>query len=232
MNYFSHYHILDNQESPFLTLGAILPDLARDAKPQYESLFEVKLPVGNNRDLQVGIWSHIESDKYFHNGDFFKTTTKEISAIIRGSEEVSLTKYTYFLAHILLELIIDHLLILKNPEQLVRFYQLISQTNDAEIASFIREHLPQYDVEFFLSKKEQFLKKQFLRDYSDTTTLVNVSYHILRKVGIHLLREEEKAGLKQLITNRIIPYILPLYEDHLSALKSRLWGKSLYSSQA
>jgi len=230
MNYFSHYIVLGNRTDPYTVLGSILPDIARDSKPQYDGLFtkQKRFSSKEHENLALGIWSHIESDKWFHNSDYFKESTQHIAKVIRDSDKVSLTKYTYFLAHILLELIVDQLLIVENPEGLVSFYEKIRQTSDAVYESFIRENLAEYDAEFFSSKKEQFVEQAFLNNYHNTNTLVNVSYHIFERVGISLLQPDEKEGLKEIINNQITPYLALSYKDMLSTLKTQLWEKSLY----
>lgn len=230
MNYFSHYIVLGKQTNPYTVLGSILPDIARDSKPQYNGLFtdDKVFKSKDHQQLALGIWTHIKADKIFHNSEYFKTCTQHISKLIRESKEVSLNKYTYFLAHILLELTIDQLLIKEKPEELVSFYEKIRQTSDVVYESFIREHLAEYDAEFFTSKKEQFVERAFLNNYPNTDTLVNVSYHIFDRVGISLLRAEEKEGLRNVVNNQISPYLALSYKEMLSALKTELWQKSLY----
>ena len=125
MNYFSHYIALPKLDNAYLTLGSILPDLLRDSKPNYSFLGNYNSANENHVQLAKGMLHHIEIDRLFHNSTFFETHTKSISKTIRDNEKISIGRYTYFLAHLLLELYIDKIFITQMPNELDRFYQLI-----------------------------------------------------------------------------------------------------------
>lgn len=201
MNYFSHFIVLPDYNDPYLALGSIMPDLLRDARLDFR-LHAPDQPKSKNNFFQGisrGIYYHFVTDASFHNSEFFKNYTSAISKSIRESQYISINKYTYFIAHILLELYIDHLLINKSERLLDQFYKQIEHTKTSILELFFQEYLPNHDFEVFLLKKDKFVQQKFLYDYKKFRNLGNLLSYILQKVSIKKLATKEKIEILNLV---------------------------------
>ena len=224
MNYFSHYLLIPDQKKEYLSLGCILPDLLRDKK--IDTSFFLSNDVNGKNvhhvSLFQGIKNHIESDALFHNSAFFKTYTKQIAKAIRESNEISLSKYTYFVAHILLELYIDHIFITQHPLLLQQFYQQIERANNQHIKSFFSKYLPNNDVELFLLKKDKFVTNRFLNQYSNLQKIGSFLSYVLQKVTIDALAEQEQKAIIELIEDKFGAKIVQDLPILMTTLKEQL----------
>ena len=204
MNYFSHFLLIHNQENEYETLGCILPDLIRDQKLLFSNEFDDALQSvnSNHKHLSIGIKNHIQSDAIFHNSDFFKTYTKAISTAIRESDKIRINKYTYFVAHILLELYIDYLLIEERSNLLTKFYKNLTSVDDTVLSDFFDQYFPQSDMELFLLKKDKFVSSRFLYDYENLDKLGSLISYLLQKVKIDRLSLNEEKEISTLIDTK------------------------------
>ena len=224
MNYFSHYLLIPDQQNEYSTLGCILPDLLRDKKIDSSYYLSNDFSHKNvqHQSLSFGIKNHIESDALFHNSTFFKSKTKQLARAIRNSDKISLSKYTYFVAHILLELYIDHLLVQDYPNILDQFYVQLDQTNDTVLENYFQKFLPYNDFELFLLKKDKFVSSKFLTNYSQLKNIGSFLSYVLEKVSIEKLSADEQIALVDLIDSKFgvkiveeIPLLLETMKKHL-----------------
>jgi hypothetical protein len=69
----------------------------------------------NYINLVDGIQNHFKADDIFHNWDWFKEKNHELALVMRESKlEI---KRDWFLAHIFIELAIDHVLVRENESK-------------------------------------------------------------------------------------------------------------------
>lgn len=224
MNYFSHFFLLPNYEDNYLTLGSIFPDLLRDSK--------VNTLINNDEinnttrpeilSLEHGINHHIRLDSIFHNSDFFKTTVRDFSEKIRQNPSISLNKYTYFFAHILIELLIDHLLILQYPSLLNRFYSNLDSINNALMRSIFERYLPNNDFELFENKFNLFQNKKFLYNYETLDQILTHTSFIFEKVCSISIPINERTEYLKLIQQDLEPTIDKKIRNLLVQLKTAL----------
>lgn len=204
MNYFSHYLLIPDKQNEYLTLGCILPDFVRDQKID-NSFYLANDFTDNNVHHQAiynGVLNHIQSDALFHNSSLFKQITKQFAKEIRNSNEISLSKYTYFVAHILLELYIDHILIEKQPDLLNNFYSNIEQASNNILKTYFTKHLPTNDFDLFLLKKDRFVKSRFLFDYHHPKKIGTFLSYVLQKVKIQSLTQKEEKEIINLFEDK------------------------------
>lgn len=179
MNFLSHYYFERNNPDHFMVMGVILPDLVKNADKDW-NLHPQKYP---EKYLHEEAWQsvlsgwrkHLEVDNYFHTSTFFKTETAQLKKLILPTVAVGPVK-PFFLAHIALELMLDHLLLHANVVNINTFYQQLNRANANELSSFLTlSGLP--DEEIFSSFLTNFLKSRYLFSYKK---LENISYALNR----------------------------------------------------
>ena len=223
MNYFSHYLLLSEPINPYKTIGCILPDLVRDKKIQSAHLQNDISPTNVPfESLHLGITHHFEVDARFHNSSFFKQFTSQISKAIRDSPEISLSKYTYFVAHILLELYLDHILVNEQKIKLDSFYHYLQKADDAVLQAYFGQYLPNNDYELFSLKKDKFVQRKFLYDYQTTDRLGSLISYILQKVGIEALSTKEEKVVVRVIDKEFGEKIRRKVPEVFESLKKNL----------
>ncbi len=224
MNYFSHFYLLPKKHSKYHSLGCILPDLLRDSKENKVRLnqFNAQDKITFNYDIAQGMNHHFELDAKFHNSDFFINNTNSLAKKFRENESISLNRYTYFFAHILLELCIDHYLIEQNKLLLDQFYNELQSIDEQDVVDFFSTYLKQNDWELFLQKLNQFTQKQFLYEYHNVDVVIQITASIYSKVCKIDLPKTDFIRYKTIIQEEIIPLIHKKSRNLLLELKTDL----------
>ncbi len=170
MNYLAHYYLDHTDPRPHFTLGLILPDLVRNFKKQYR-LNPLHLtdatPADKMLHLNQGVHRHFHADKVFHTSAFFDQHNSELKAKLYAAGFESINKYTYFVAHVLLEMIIDKVLLQQHPLLCLNFYHALEKTEKAVIGNYLQisGNLTHEHVNQFLLFFDQFCQNQYLFHY-------------------------------------------------------------------
>lgn len=191
MNFLSHYFLDHQIDDSLFVVGASTPDLLSifDRKIKFKER-EISKRVQDREvtaeqlSFYQGVIRHFQVDKLFHSSDFFHEETQELSHKLRLSFPKNELQRSFFVAHILLELSLDRLLIQQDETLLYKFYQHFERCTPQRIKKLTgwlagRELLTSYDA--FLGK---FTRDQHLYRYKDWSYIVYVLKRILRRVGI------------------------------------------------
>jgi len=207
MNYYSHFVVSPTQNNGYVTLGSILPDMLRNAKSELVSIVTEQ---SNNEcfaRLIDGMINHIEVDRKFHNSEFFIRSNSQYAALLRKNEHISMVKYTQFYAHILIELLIDHVLIKTDKEHLITFYRLLEDVDERQMSSFFKDYFPSQDFELFWERFQKFLTRKFLLEYDDIDRVIEFSFLIYEKTTKQRVDRLEHNHHKTLIKLDLLPEI-------------------------
>lgn len=220
MNFLSHY-FADREESDSLfVIGAATPDLLSI----YNAKVRVKAGHVKRIDRAVlspaaqqlirGLDSHFLVDRVFHSSELFKIETGEISDRLEEWFPDREIHRKYFIAHILLELLMDKVLISKHNGILDRYYahyvELAPFTELREATEeIIGTELPNYEA--FL---QRFLEKKYLAHYRSYSHLAYVMERLLRRVGVKHRNFTETGAFIGL---------MEAYETHLSSVYLRFF---------
>jgi hypothetical protein len=124
-----------------------------------------------SRALWEGIKQHLDTDKIFHNSDFFRIQTKDIRILLEKNGLKDKGIKLYFLAHIILELLLDRLILKSCPGIADRFYtDLILIEED-----FIRAELDSCTIQDnsrFFEIFSRFKASRYLYHYLDDKRLL------------------------------------------------------------
>lgn len=165
-------------------LGGLLPDLLKNVDKSYSvqlQKFEDQLNFGPQADAVTYGWKrHVEVDRIFHNTDFFFTHThrlrKEIDAIV-----LDLPIRASFLAHIALELLLDHLLIEQNGLSVTRLYEHLESVNRPVITHYLNT-FGTIDTNKFFRYYDRFVESKYIYDYADVHNIPYALFNICKRV--------------------------------------------------
>jgi len=121
MNYFAHGYRL--VESPCLLAGTALPDWLGAADRRARLRRGRLNGEGDERMREVakGVLRHHDDDAWFHATEAFQRTLWELTRMVRGAMDGK----AWFVAHVLLEMLLDRFLIEQMPERLDAYYDAI-----------------------------------------------------------------------------------------------------------
>ncbi|RZJ40164.1 MAG: DUF479 domain-containing protein [Chryseobacterium sp.] len=179
MNFLSHFYFDRLNADANVVMGIVLPDLIKNASKE-ANLYPQKnefLFVGNpdEEGLLFGWKRHLAVDLLFHSSEFFLEKTFELKRLIIPVVENTVIRPS-FLAHIGLELLLDHLLIEHNLVQVHHFYDKLIAVKKESLSDFL-EHCKLKNPEGFFKFLEQFISSKYLLSYQK---LDNISYALNR----------------------------------------------------
>lgn len=212
MNFVSHYFLDRFHPESSFAVGAATPDLLSIYNPSLRikahhiSRLDPDELKGADIALIDGIQRHFDADAVFHSSDFFKAETAYISKALKERLSHTEVPRKYFIAHILLELILDKALIEDHPGLLEEYYNHYRNTvpfleirHTTELVAGKR--LPNYEQ--FLQK---FYQNRYLFQYREWDHIAFVLKKILIRVGIH-----ERSFLEE----KAFILLMEDYQDHL-----------------
>jgi len=208
MNFLSHFYFDRFNINANVVMGVVLPDLVKNASKE-SNLYPQKnefLFLGNPDEeaLLEGWKRHLAVDLFFHSSEFFLEKTTELKHLIIPVVEHTPVRPS-FLAHIGLELLLDHLLIEHNLIQAHQFYDHLMAMNKESLSDFL-EHCKLKNPEVFFKFLDQFISSKYLLSYQK---LENISY-ALNRICMRLWPETlNEAQINQLT------YQLALFKEVL-----------------
>nr|WP_199157135.1 ACP phosphodiesterase [Pedobacter sp. ASV2] len=179
MNFLSHYYFDRLSTNSNVVMGTVLPDLIKNASkeanlyPQKNEFLFKGNP--NEENLLRGWKRHLAVDLFFHSSDFFLEKTAELKILIKPVVEGTPVRPS-FLAHIGLELLLDHLLIEHNLIHVPHFYDHLNGVEKDSLADFL-EHCNFKQPDVFFNFLEKFISSRYLLSYQK---LDNISYALNR----------------------------------------------------
>ncbi|MFD2288776.1 hypothetical protein GJU39_05675 [Pedobacter petrophilus] len=179
MNFLSHYYFDKLTQDANVVMGTVLPDLIKNASKE-ANLYPQKnefLFKGNpdEENLLKGWKRHLAVDLYFHSSVFFLEKTAVLKELIKPVV-INTPVRPSFLAHIGLELLLDHLLIEHNLIQVNHFYDKLIAVDRNSLADFL-EHCGLKNQAVFNKFLESFISSKYLLSYQK---LENISYALNR----------------------------------------------------
>ena len=174
MHFLSHYYYELPAKSPLFVAGLSLPDLTPGFSRTYNSV--IKNSVLNKeydvQEIQKGIISHYEADKFFHNSkQFTELMALTIQAFIAeglSRERLRLS----VIAHIAVELMIDRLIMMENEQLCIEYYNQLDKASEAALCSYFDQLSLEDAKRDFLTKFQFFKQRRFLFLFSDVKNIV------------------------------------------------------------
>ena len=213
MNFLSHFYFDRNNTNAYEVLGAVLPDLLKNANktwnPHPEKHQELFKDNSNHAALLTGWKKHLQVDNLFHNSDFFKHHQHQIKLCLRDNLIGSPIK-PFFLGHVSLELMLDSLLITEELINVESFYSHLNQVDIAELTSFLtRCKIP--DIDHFLHFFHLFKKEEYLYSYAQSEKITYALKRICMRIWDNPIQPEQEIA----ITKSLLKYKDGLSEEFI-----------------
>ena len=161
----------------------------------------------------------MEVDLYFHSSIYFQKETAKLKQLLLPMMGDSPVRPS-FLAHIGVELVLDHLLVLNNHINIKEFYEHLAKVDDHVLDSFLQK-CGGTDTEHFFKFLNGFKSSRYLLSYQK---LENISYALQRicmRLWVHPFEEAQII----LLTEQLHVYKLMLTDNYLEIfdeIKSKL----------
>jgi acyl carrier protein phosphodiesterase len=213
MNFLSHFYFERANTDHNMVMGVVLPDLVKNAhkdwnlNPQRQDGLFADNPA--HRSLLIGWKKHIEVDRLFHCSMFFKEQTAILKQMILPALSAGPVK-PFFLAHIALELILDHLLITTGKVNVNTFYTQLAMSNTSDLQAFLLL-AGIADIELFNKFLSGYLSSRYLLSYRKTE---NITY-ALNRICMRLWPDPFTELQLQQLTQGIETYMKSLDQDFL-----------------
>lgn len=212
MNFLSHYYFEKSTQSSNTVIGTVLPDLLKNANKSW-NLYPQKnehLFVNNTylNEILIGWKRHLAVDKLFHSSAFFEAQTAELKQLLLPILTDSPVRPS-FLAHIGVELVLDHLLVIENRIDVESFYGHLNKVEDNLLNDFLAKN-DVTDTERFFKFFNSFKTSRYLFSYEK---LENISY-ALQRICMRLWAHPFKEETVSLLTTQLGVYKLSLAKNY------------------
>ena len=178
MNFLSHFYFDRNTNNANIVVGTVLPDLLKNANKNWNAHPEKHPELFQQsrlKSLLTGWKRHLEVDLLFHSSDFFNHKTQELKQLLIPILKDSPVRPS-FLAHIGVELLLDHLLIEYQKVTIDSFYENLEAVQEDDLTNFLKK-CNINDVETFFKFFNSFKSSRYLLSYQK---LENISYALQR----------------------------------------------------
>ncbi|HMO12728.1 MAG TPA: hypothetical protein PKD64_15940 [Pirellulaceae bacterium] len=191
MNCFSHgFRFLDDA---YFLVGTAVPDwLAMiDRKVRVRERSATKHLDASDPALQQlasGIVQHHREDALFHTGEEFVSMNLQLALVLRNMLGDDAGFRPHFVAHIVIEMLLDSVVASQIPQSLDRYYHVIGQVDPMAVQQCVNQIASQPTVNLagFFPK---FLQEAYLYDYFEDSGVLYRVNRILRGVGLNPLPE-------------------------------------------
>lgn len=169
VNFFSHFHFDQLENNPIHNFGLLTPDLLRNFTPnQYN---KKKLNELNTQlDWYVGIQKHFNRDNNFHQSKFFDSVYTDCHSTTKILfQNLEIPRF-WFALHVWIEMLLDKVLIQKNPSELSKFYaelELVSIHLEPLLSQIDHTNIQDFQLRF-----NRFLESQYLFHYQEHSGII------------------------------------------------------------
>lgn len=214
MNFLSHFYFERHNTNDFIVMGVVLPDLIKNAhkdwnlNPQKTAFLYQADP--DQHAILNGWKRHLEVDRQFHSSLFFKEKTALLKQLILPVMTSGPVK-PFFLAHIGLELVLDHLLITQHMVNADTFYTQLSGAKGPVLDRFLAQ-AGIADAELFDKFLSGFISSRYLISYLKMENITYALNRICMRLWAHPFTEVQLTEL----TVRLEHFRQELEKDYLS----------------
>lgn len=158
------------------------------------------MEVANDMHQQIaeGCLQHLSSDKHFHASPFFEQQLDLVKQHIAKFSFTPQLQRKWFIAHILMELMLDRMMCKLFPNKLDEYYNDLLKIDETDIRAFFEQNQAT-QFELFWQHFEHFRSVQYIRYYVDNNKLVYSLNRIMQRVGLNALSEIDTDLMLNLI---------------------------------
>ena len=205
MNFLSHFYFERYSPHAERVLGTLLPDLLKNVDKQYnfqpQRYEEVFLANAVTSQILNGWHRHVEVDKLFHSAPYFIQHCHNLRKLLVPVLE-GLPIRPSFMAHIAVELMLDHLLIREKMVNPLRLYEHLEAVPRSVIQRSLNllEHV---DVTKFLDFYERFLSSRYILQYAETKNISYALFNICKRIWTFEVTDVQRQALTAVLDDYI-----------------------------
>ena len=213
MNYFAHG--MRYTDRPYFLAGTAIPDWLSvvDRKVRVRGQHVKPLADGSGEaaaELAAGVLQHLDDDQWFHNSAAFYETSGELTRLFRERLAGEDGYRSGFLGHIVTELLLDGVLVERNPLLLDAYYDALLSIDPAIIEQSVNR-MARKSTSRLAALIPRFIDEQFLRDYSDPPRLAFRLNQVLRRIKLKQLPDDftDVLSVAQVIVTERADQLMP-----------------------
>jgi len=197
MNYFAHgMRFVDR---PYFLAGTALPDwlsvVDRRVRMRTRNVQPYADGTGSPQaELAAGVLQHLDDDAWFHKTAAFAVASAELTVLFRDALPSDDGHRPAFLGHILTEMLLDSILIDRDPAALAAYYATFDRLDVKLVADSVNRMAPQ-PADCLQDFIPLFVRERFLADYRDANRLLFRLNQIMRRVKLNPLPAEFESAL-------------------------------------
>lgn len=222
MNYISHYYTDNDPANPYFNFGLMLPDMLGTVHRGWKPMTGKEYHFASDKALHIwqGFQRHLLADSIFHNTDFFYSQTRYIRNVLETGGLVQPGLRLFFVAHVLLEMMLDRLIIKTHPEIPNRFYNDLETVEDSALESFfsgMQSPLP----ERLFHMLSRFKEHKYLYSYVDNERLFFALNRIMERGGQTIYPDNMLPAFSFAVAE-IEAAFLPQFEELFAKMRREL----------
>ncbi len=189
MNYLAHAYL--HLHDPYFTAGTGLPDWMSVVDRKNRPRRQYAEPIVEHSDPSIaafarGCVQHHADDHWFHQNASFVMLSTQFAVELREQLEPGLGHQAGFVGHIVVELLLDAILIERDPNLLDSYYAAL-ESLDAELVQAGANAICRQPVTRLVELLPKFIEVRFLADYSDDRLLLKNLNRVMKRVGLPML---------------------------------------------
>ncbi len=197
-----------------MIIGVVMPDFIKNAD-KGTNLYPTKVPhlfIQDDKQFSVykGWTRHIKVDALFHSSDFFTYQTQQLKQLLLPIMGNTVVK-PFFLAHIGVELILDHLLILNGKVNIGLFYDALAASDKVAVERFLLNCKMDNTTAFF-NFLNGFISSRYLFSYQKIENISTALNRICMRIWNNPFTEAQLA----LLTKQLIVFVKKMNCEYLS----------------
>lgn len=192
-------HAMPYFDHPLLAVSTGVPDWLSvvDRRIRARGKLARQFVDSEDRELKLvatGVIRHIEDDRWFHGTQAFVETNLQLAVELRDLLPGDAGFRPTFVAHILIEMLLDAFWIRDDPTLGERYYASLRSISAATIQRCVNA-ITGKPTEKLTGVIDRFMEVQFLYDYLDHDKLLIRLNQVMKRVGLTLLPVEVRDWL-------------------------------------
>lgn len=217
VNYLAHTKVSFRPSDPYTTLGKILPDLVRvaDRDIRLRNIKPEKLVLPELQQIQLGVNIHLHTDALFHNAPYFDVLTAPVKEAFHERFRSEPRKYVFFYAHILMEMVLDRLVLEREPYIAETLYSHLASVGQATLKGYLQYKGYVSKSESVWGTLQRFTESAYLYQYRNNDGLLYALNRVSLRAGVPVFSNADNAHLVHIVAvaeSTVAPYYSAIFD--------------------
>ena len=193
VNYFAHgLRFIDR---PLFLAGTAVPDWLSVVDRRMRMRHRLVAPVADSSgspaaEVAAGVLQHLDDDQYFHRCRAFVEISGALAVAFRDRLPGTSDYRPGVLGHITSELVLDGVLIERDPGRLEQYYEAMAGVDAFAVQEAVNRMARGGTTERLVEMVSQFCQRRFLGDYVDPERLLYRLNQVMRRIKLASLPDE------------------------------------------